>query len=215
MTTGCGIVRRTGDVTIATDFGFPRSTARGWLGAVPAVVVSPGCGGPQRAGTPTGDLDAGGDGSRSSRRCSASCWPCCRPQDSPCRASGCPKDAPRRGSSAPSKRPAHASRCARFSRSSACRRAGSMPGVGGRRRVRSTISLPARRTAPHQLTAPEVRAIGAMVTSPDYGMSRRARSPSSRSSSGRSGPPHQPGTTWCGSTAGDAPGSVCIRRSPR
>jgi putative transposase len=34
------LVRRTGDVTIATDFGVPRSTARGWLGAVPAVVVS-------------------------------------------------------------------------------------------------------------------------------------------------------------------------------
>jgi hypothetical protein len=25
------LVRRTGDVTIATDLGIPRSTARGWL----------------------------------------------------------------------------------------------------------------------------------------------------------------------------------------
>jgi hypothetical protein len=34
------LVRRTGDVTIATDVGVPRSTARGWLGVVPTVVVS-------------------------------------------------------------------------------------------------------------------------------------------------------------------------------
>jgi hypothetical protein len=34
------LVRRTGDVTIATDLGVPRSTARGWLGAAPTVVVS-------------------------------------------------------------------------------------------------------------------------------------------------------------------------------
>src|ERR1700682_3134037 len=34
------LVQRTGDVTVATDLGVPRSTARGWLGAVPTVVVS-------------------------------------------------------------------------------------------------------------------------------------------------------------------------------
>ena len=33
------LVHRTGDVTIATDLGVPRSTARGWLGAAPMVVV--------------------------------------------------------------------------------------------------------------------------------------------------------------------------------
>ena len=26
------LVQRTGDVTVATDLGVPRSTARGWLG---------------------------------------------------------------------------------------------------------------------------------------------------------------------------------------
>jgi hypothetical protein len=31
------LVQRTGDLTIATDLGVPRSTARGWLGA-PTVV---------------------------------------------------------------------------------------------------------------------------------------------------------------------------------
>jgi transposase InsO family protein len=34
------LVQRTGDVTIATDLGVPRSTARGWLGTAPTVVVS-------------------------------------------------------------------------------------------------------------------------------------------------------------------------------
>src|SRR5882762_5923674 len=34
------LVHGTGDVTIATDLGVPRSTARGWLGKVPKVVVS-------------------------------------------------------------------------------------------------------------------------------------------------------------------------------
>ena len=33
------LVQRTGDVTLATDRGVPRSTARGWLGAEPTVVV--------------------------------------------------------------------------------------------------------------------------------------------------------------------------------
>src|SRR4051794_37606937 len=33
------LVQRTGDVTVATALGVPRSTARGWLGARPAVVV--------------------------------------------------------------------------------------------------------------------------------------------------------------------------------
>ena len=34
------LVQRTGDVTIATDLGVPRSTARGWLRTAPTVVVS-------------------------------------------------------------------------------------------------------------------------------------------------------------------------------
>src|SRR6266851_4087250 len=33
------LVQRTGDVTVATDLGVPRSTARGWLGAVPTLVI--------------------------------------------------------------------------------------------------------------------------------------------------------------------------------
>src|SRR5215472_766292 len=34
------LVQRTGDLTIATDLGVPRSTARGWLRTAPTVVVS-------------------------------------------------------------------------------------------------------------------------------------------------------------------------------
>jgi hypothetical protein len=33
------LVQRTGDVTVATDLAVPRSTARGWRGAAPTVVV--------------------------------------------------------------------------------------------------------------------------------------------------------------------------------
>jgi hypothetical protein len=33
------LVQRTGDVTVATDLGVPRSTARGWLGTTPTVMV--------------------------------------------------------------------------------------------------------------------------------------------------------------------------------
>jgi len=33
------LVQRTGDVTVATDFGVPRSTAPGWLGTTPTVVI--------------------------------------------------------------------------------------------------------------------------------------------------------------------------------
>ena len=34
------IVQQTGDVTVATDLGIPRSTARGWLSKAPKVVIS-------------------------------------------------------------------------------------------------------------------------------------------------------------------------------
>jgi hypothetical protein len=34
------LVQRTGDLTLATDLGVPRSTARGWLRATPTIVVS-------------------------------------------------------------------------------------------------------------------------------------------------------------------------------
>src|SRR4051794_33049797 len=33
------LVQRTGHVTVATNLGIPRSTARGWLGGTPTIVV--------------------------------------------------------------------------------------------------------------------------------------------------------------------------------
>ena len=33
------LAQRTGDMTVATDLGVPRSTARGWLGAASTVMV--------------------------------------------------------------------------------------------------------------------------------------------------------------------------------
>jgi hypothetical protein len=44
------LVQRTGDMTVATDLGIPRSTACGWLGAAPTVVGLSECGGPHGAG---------------------------------------------------------------------------------------------------------------------------------------------------------------------
>ncbi|HUE85871.1 MAG TPA: hypothetical protein VMO26_07300 [Vicinamibacterales bacterium] len=44
------LVRRTGDLTLATDLGVPRSTARGWLHRGPTVVVS-------LDGTPRSEVD--------------------------------------------------------------------------------------------------------------------------------------------------------------
>jgi hypothetical protein len=45
-------------MTITTKLGVPRSTARGWLGAAPTVVVSLGGREPHAAGTPAGNPEA-------------------------------------------------------------------------------------------------------------------------------------------------------------
>ena len=52
------LVQRTGDATVATDLGVPRSTARGWLSAAPTVVVGLDVCGPHGAGAPTGGPEA-------------------------------------------------------------------------------------------------------------------------------------------------------------
>ena len=46
------LVHSTGDATIATDLGVPRSTARGWLRKAPRVAVRPGRDEPEDIGTP-------------------------------------------------------------------------------------------------------------------------------------------------------------------
>ena len=136
------LVQRTGDVTIATDLGVPRSTARGWLGAAPTVVVS---------------LDVADLTEPELRqeilklrrrvqklaallRLALALLRSLRVQRS--QESVCRTDAPSCGSCAPWIGPASASRCERSCGSCGCRRVGSMPGAGGRARVRSTISRP-------------------------------------------------------------------------
>ena len=71
------------------------------------------------------------------------------------------------------------------------------------------------RTSPHRLMLSEVKAIGDMVTSPEYHDGRPARSPSPRSGSAPCRRRRRPGTASSGSTAGDAHGSACIPPSRR
>ena len=93
------LVQRTGAMTVATDFGDPRSTARGWRGAAPTVVAvwmwrtSQSRNSERRSSS----SDAA---SRSSRRCSASCWPCSAPPGFASPESVCRTDAPKLGSCA-------------------------------------------------------------------------------------------------------------------
>jgi hypothetical protein len=143
------LVRRTGDLTIATDLGVPRATARGWLGGRADGRAPPGCGGPHGAGTPAGDPRRCGDASSSSRRCSGSRWHCYRPPGFGSQESVCRTPAPRCGSCARGIGLARASRCERSCGSCACRRVGFRPGADGRARVRSTIHRPV--PAPHRI----------------------------------------------------------------
>ena len=76
------LVQRTGDVTIATDLGVPRSTARGWLGKAPKVVVSLDVTDLTELGTPARDPGAPATRRRSSRRCFGSRSPCFEARDS-------------------------------------------------------------------------------------------------------------------------------------
>ena len=136
------LVQGTGDLTIATDLGVPRSTARGWLGAAPTVVVSL-----EVANLTEPELrqeilnlrqrveklaallrlavalyKPPGSGSQQH---------VCRPEKPSCRSC-----APWIGRSS-------VSRCERSCDSWICPRAGFRPGVDGRPRVRSTMSRPA------------------------------------------------------------------------
>ena len=55
------LVQRTGDVTIATDLGVPRSTARGWLEQGTEGRGEPRRDGPEGAGTPARNPESSGD----------------------------------------------------------------------------------------------------------------------------------------------------------
>jgi hypothetical protein len=135
------LVQRTGNVTVATDRGVPRSTARGWLGAAPAVVI----------GLDVADLTEPELRQevlnlrrrvRKLRALLAWSWLCSEPPGFASQEPVCRTDAPRGGSCARWIGPASTSRCNRSCGSYTCRRVGSMPGTGGKARVRSMISSP-------------------------------------------------------------------------
>ena len=94
------LVHSTGDVTVATDLGVPRSTARGWLGPASAVVV---CLDVADLSEPELQQEVLKLRRRvqSSRRCSGSCRPCSEPPGFASQKSACRTDAPRCGSGAP------------------------------------------------------------------------------------------------------------------
>ena len=135
------LVQRTGDVTVATNLGVPRSTARGWLGAPPTVVVC------------LDDADLTEPELRQEvlklRRRVQKLTALLRLVLALLRTSGfasqksaCQTDATRSGSCAVWIVPKRLCRCGPSCGSCECRRVGSMPGDGGSRRVRSTISRP-------------------------------------------------------------------------
>ena len=94
------LVQRTGDVTVATDLGVPRSTARGWLGGAPTVVV---CLDVVDLTEPELRQEVLKLRRRvqSYRRCSGSRWPCYEHPGFVSQESAYRTDAPRRGSCAP------------------------------------------------------------------------------------------------------------------
>jgi hypothetical protein len=135
------LVQRTGDVTVATDLGVPRSTARGWLGEAPTVVV---CLDVAELTEPELRREVLQLRRRVQKLSALLRLGLARPEPpgfaSP--ESVCPPDAQRRGSYEPWIGPASTSHCGRSCGSSVSRLVGSMPGVGGSARVRSTISPP-------------------------------------------------------------------------
>jgi putative transposase len=209
------LVQRTGDVTVATDLGVPRSTARGWLGAAPTVVVC------------LDVVDLTEPELRQEvlklRRRVQKLSALLRLALALLRTSGFRLTGERLPDGRAKTRILRAVDRAReylplpsvlrFLRVSPSRF------NAWRRRQRACAlddqsSCP--RTSPSRLTPPEVRAIEEMVTSPPTIVtSRLAHSPSSPSDSARSGPRPQPGTASSGRTAGAAPGSACIRRNRR
>jgi hypothetical protein len=160
------LVQRTWDLTIATDLGVPRSTARGWLRTVPTVVVSL-----EMANLTELELRQevlnSEDASRSSRRCSDSYWSCCTSPASRCQASDCPMVPTSGGFCVQSIRPPHVSRCG-----PSCGSYASPSRFHAWRRRHTVCSLDDQsscpHTSPHRLAPPEIRVIENMVTSPEY-----------------------------------------------
>jgi hypothetical protein len=208
------LVQRTGDVTVATDLGVPRSTARGWLGASATVVVS----------LDVADLTEPELRQEvlKLRRRVKKLTALLRLAVALLRSSGFTLTHAR----LPDGRikitilgavdracefvPLRA--LLRFLRLSPSR-------FYAWRRRRHACALDDQsscpHTSPHRLTPPEAGRSRTSSPRLSTGTSRPARSPSLRSGSARSGPPPRPGTISCGSSAGAARGSACTRRSRR
>jgi hypothetical protein len=144
------LVQRTGDVTVATDLGVPRSTARGWLGKVPTVVVC-------LDGADLTETELRQEVLQLRRRVQK-LTALLRLELALRRTSGVSLTGERLPDGRAKRQilpyalwigPASTSRCERSCGSCVCRRVGSMPGAGGRPRVRSTISRPV--PVPHRL----------------------------------------------------------------
>jgi putative transposase len=208
------LVHRTGGVTIATDLGVPRSTARGWLGAVPTVVVSL-----EVADRTEPELR---QEILTPRRRVQKLAALRRLVLALRQASGFTVSRERPPDGRAKRRILRAVDQAR-----ACiplrallRFLGLSPSrLHAWRRRQTACALDDQsscpRTAPHQLTAVEVRAIAAMVTSPEY---RHVPTGTLAVLAQRLGKVWASPSTWyhlVRKYGCDAPGSVCIRRSPR
>jgi hypothetical protein len=208
------LVQRTGDLTIATDLGVPRSTARGWLGKAPTVVVS-------LEGADLTEPELRHEILKLRRRVEKLAallrLALALLHTSGFRLSGTrlpDGQAKRRILRAVDRARASIPLRAvlRFMRVSPSR-------FQAWRRRQHACALddrsPCPRTSPHRLTPSEVQAIEDMVTSPEYRHVPTGTLASSRSGSARCRHRLRPGTASYGRTAGAAPASVCIRRNRR
>ena len=208
------LVQRTGDVTIATDLGVPRSTARGWLGAAPRVVV---CSGVADLTDPELREEV-----LQLRRRVHKLTALLRLALALLRTSGFRLTGARLPDGRAKMRILRAVDGARvylplravlrFLRVSPSRF------HAWRRRQSGCVlddqpSCP--RTSPSRLMPTEIRAIAEMVTSPEFRHVRPAGWPCSPNDSAKSGLRPQPGTASSGSTAGAGPGYACIRPNAR
>jgi hypothetical protein len=208
------LVQRTGDVTVATNLGVPRSTARGWLGAAPTVVV---CLDVADLTEPQLRQEVLKLGRRVQKLAAL-----LRLAVSLLRTSGFSLNGARLPDGRAKMRILRAvdrtheylplRTVLRYLRMSPSRF------HAWRRRQRACAlddqsSCP--RTSPYRLTPPEVRAIKDMVTSPEYRHVPTGTLAVLAQGSARSGPRPRPGTASSGRPAGGGPASACIRRSQR
>ena len=208
------LVQRTGNLTIATDLGVPRSTARGWLRTAPTVVVS-------LEGADLTELELRQEVLKLRRRVQKLAA-LLRLALALLRVSGFTLAGERLPDGPDKLRILRAIEPAR-----ACiplrtllRLLRLSPSRFHAWRRRHTVcalddqsSCP--RTSPHRLTPSEVRVIQNLVTSPEYRHVPTGRLAVLAQRLGTVWASPRPGAASCGDSAGDAPGSACTPRNPR